>query len=259
MQMSSFGIGFFVLMLVVALASIFFYLSSYQETVFMFPQSASNATSTSSVSTTTTVKYNSSDSLSVGIMPASVVDNETLLWLEDRTFTLVNAERERSGLVPLRWNEGVADVARMHSKDMAFNNYFSHTGSDGSNVSARLADGNVTYWNESGENILREGGVDYYIVNLLGTVVQTRYKTYEDLAANATLGWMNSPSHRENILNPDFDESGMGVWAFNGSFYLTQDFITRTSCGFAGGPCCHTTGYFPWCYAPLRCKQDFCG
>lgn len=38
-------------------------------------------------------------------------------------------------------------------------------------------------------------------------------------------GWMNSTGHRENILNPDYEASGTGVFITeNGSVYATQEF-----------------------------------
>ena len=41
-------------------------------------------------------------------------------------------------------------------------------------------------------------------------------------------GWMNSPGHRENILNPDLTELGVGFYQGSGSYryYWTQCFIT---------------------------------
>jgi len=191
-------------------------------------------------------------------MAASNTSAENIAWLEQRTFGLVNDERTSRGLQPLLWNDAIAAVARGHSADMAVYDYFSHTGSDGSNVSTRLLAGGVAYWNQSAENILKESGISYYLVNILGMVRSTHYNTFEQLAQNATVGWMNSTGHRENILTPELDESGMGVYVFNDSYYFTQDFIVRTDCGYTGGPCCQKTGYYPWCYVPLTCTGNVC-
>lgn len=210
-----------------------------------------------SAATTTTTTVQSIGS-SIGSMKASNTSAENIAWLELRTFELVNYERTSHGLSALQWSDTIASVARAHSADMALNAYFSHTGSDGSNVSSRLQAGGVYDWNESAENILEESGVSYYMVNILGIVRQTEYKTFEQLAQNATQGWMNSTGHRENILTPTLDRSGMGVYQFNGSYYLTQDFVTTVSCGFKAGPCCVQEGYYPWCYVPWKCKSGLC-
>ena len=212
-------------------------------------------TTTTTSSTTTTSMPPYAQGFSAAGTKASNTSADNIAWLERRTFGLVNDERASRNLTILRWNEDVAAVARAHSADMAENAFFSHTGSDGSNVSTRLMADGVYYWNSSGENILMESGVSYYLVNILGMVKKTEYCTFEQLAQNATVGWMNSTGHRENILHEGFGEAGMGVYAFNNSFYFTQDFITRVSCGYRNGPCCEQAGYYPWCYVPLECDS----
>ena len=51
---------------------------------------------------------------------------------------LVNVERHRLGLSAIIWDETICDVARNHSGDMAKNNGYSHTGSDGTSPESRL-------------------------------------------------------------------------------------------------------------------------
>ena len=51
---------------------------------------------------------------------------------------LVNIERLSRGLPILVWDATIADVAALHASDMAKNNFYSHTGSDGSSPSSRL-------------------------------------------------------------------------------------------------------------------------
>ena len=49
------------------------------------------------------------------------------------------------------WNGALANAAARHSGDMALNNFFSHTGSDGSNAGARIAAAGYSYasWAEN--------------------------------------------------------------------------------------------------------------
>jgi uncharacterized protein YkwD len=36
--------------------------------------------------------------------------------------------------------------------------------------------------------------------------------------------WMNSPPHRENLLDPELDSMGVAVVARNGELFAVQDF-----------------------------------
>jgi len=244
----------FVVFLSLAGLAMFYYVGLGYET--SIETAETTTTTAAAASTTTTQPY--TGSASIADMKASNASAENVLWLERRTFDLVNEERASHGLGALSWNEEVAEVARGHSEDMAVNGFFSHTGSDGSNTSARLRAGDVWYWNSSAENLFMSSGVSYYVTNVLGMVRKTEYSTFEQLAQNATQGWMNSTGHRENILNAGLDEAGMGVYVFNDSYYFTQDFITRVVCGYNGGSCCEEAGYYPWCYVPWKCEDGTC-
>ncbi len=239
-----------------------------------FPFTALQTTTTTIISrttTSTTTTLLSATNFSAADLLAKEVTADAIGWLEQRTFELVNEERTAQGLDELKWNDGIARVCRLHSRNMAENGFFSHTGLDGLNVSGRLKSAGIYYWNMSGENILMESGVDYYTLNLLGMIRKVEYKTFEELAHEAVQGWMNSTGHRENILKTEFDESAMGVYVLQGtmgerlgtsqsnvSYYFTQNFITRVECGYKDGECCTTTGYLPWCYVPWKCKNKIC-
>jgi hypothetical protein len=81
----------------------------------------------------------------------------------------------------------------------------------------------------------------------------------EDKVAEKTVkGWMESPGHKANILDPEFDEAGMGSAYVNGYLITTQDFIKRVECGFKGGSCCQKEGYYPYCYKPFECQNEKC-
>lgn len=125
----------------------------------------------------------------------------------NRVLELTNAERARVGLAPLTLNSSLATAAQTHSQNMASQDFFSHTGLDGSSPTdrARIAG----YSGGASENI----GVGY---------------TSAEAAVN---GWMNSPGHRENILNPDYRSIGIGYYflendtgSVNYNHYWTQTF-----------------------------------
>jgi uncharacterized protein YkwD len=100
----------------------------------------------------------------------------------------------------LTWNSLLAEAALSHSEDMNTNNYFSHTGLNGSTPGERItATGYV--WSSYGENIA-EGYSDVQSV------------------MNA---WLQSEGHCDNIMNAGFKEMGAG----NSGLYWTQDFGSR--------------------------------
>src|SRR5687768_3081814 len=57
--------------------------------------------------------------------------------LERQAFDLLNQRRIENGLQPVIWSDEVAKVARIHSQNMANNNFYSHQGLDGLMVDKR--------------------------------------------------------------------------------------------------------------------------
>ena len=173
-----------------------------------------------------------------GLMPAELLVSlsvispviEDIREAERRVLYLVNIERASYGLAPLVWYDGLADVSRAHSQDMVDNNFFSHTGSDGSNVGTRLTRVGISHrgW---AENIASARSPE-----------------------SAMEAWMNSPGHRANILQDGLTHLGVGAVGlglyFEGiEFHVwTQKFIWGflvTSVSITG-PATHTltTGQF---------------
>ncbi|MFD9357533.1 CAP domain-containing protein [Streptomyces sp. NPDC060031] len=113
--------------------------------------------------------------------------------------SLVNQERSAAGCSALTLNEKLTKAAQDHSEDMAAHGNMSHTGSDGSDPGGRITRAGYA-WGTYGENVAYGYG--------------TPEKVME--------GWMNSPGHRENILNCSFKEIGIGLAQPN--HYWTQDF-----------------------------------
>jgi len=71
---------------------------------------------------------------------------------ENQVVALINQERTDRGLPALGNNSSLQLAARRHSEDMACNDFFSHTGSDGSTLSSRLLAAGYSYsW--AAENI----------------------------------------------------------------------------------------------------------
>lgn len=129
--------------------------------------------------------------------------------LERTTFDLLNQQRAAFALPALAWCDEVARIARLHSENMARHQFFSHQGADGLWVHQRADRSGLSRWTSIGENIAYNRG-------------------YADPAAFAVSGWMNSSSHRENILGARWKESAVGVAiAGDGAVYFTQVFLLR--------------------------------
>lgn len=110
---------------------------------------------------------------------------------------LTNAVRRKEGLPQLAFDEQLARAAATRSNDMAEQNYFSHQGPDGGNV----------------ERAVRRTG---YIPSdkswLLGENIGW---APEGKATPAQLmrSWLDSPTHRANILSEGYTEMGVGAVA----------------------------------------------
>jgi len=117
----------------------------------------------------------------------TVADAPAQPALEAQMLALVNNERARQGLAPLRADPELAEVARAHSRDMLARGYFSHVSPQGQDAFGRMRDARVAYL-AAGENLAHAS-----------TLVQ------------AHEGLMKSPGHRANILRPAFGRVGIGI------------------------------------------------
>lgn len=117
----------------------------------------------------------------------------------------INVIRQQQGLTPLRNNEKLAEVARRYSRRMAEQKFFAHTSPQGDTMVDRVRAARIFYF-------------------LLGENLFTSTNIPQPVPA-AIDGWMNSPGHRENILRPEFRETGIGVWRQGNTYYVTQLFL----------------------------------
>ena len=142
-----------------------------------------------------TVEPGSREQISLEL-PTKPISLTTQYEWEQQMTSLVNSERTKRGLAPLRFDEQVAIVARGKSKDMFERRYFSHYDPDGKNAADRLDAANVTY-RLVGENL-----------------------AFSPDIKSAHEGLMNSEGHRANILDTRFHVIGVGV--ISGGIYGTM-------------------------------------
>jgi uncharacterized protein YkwD len=129
--------------------------------------------------------------------------------LERAAFNVLNQKRAESGLSPLAWNEQLAGVARLHSKNMAEFSFFSHKGLDGKMAAERANQMGLRQWRSIGENIAYSRG-------------------FQDPVAHAVRLWLDSPAHRQNLLDGNWKETAVGIAvAEDGSYYFTQVFLRK--------------------------------
>ncbi len=101
---------------------------------------------------------------------------------------ITNQKRIDSGLSPLSLNQTLSDAAYTKGKDMINRDYWAHVAPDGTQPWKFFKDFGYSY-RYAGENLARDFSS----------------------ASSAVDAWMNSPSHKENILNPKYKEIGIGV------------------------------------------------
>jgi uncharacterized protein YkwD len=164
-------------------------------------------------------------------------------------FVLTNEEREKNGLNPLQFSKEAENSAAGHAQDMVKYSFYSHTSPirfkrtlrDRINRSGL----NPKYL---GENICSTFGLQYEPGKKVGKPQnpgEFHYlnasnnerippHTYLSLGKSVIRLWMESPTHRKNILNPAFTHLGCGAEVyFEKSFYgmpyfmAVQNFLTR--------------------------------
>ena len=186
------------------------------------PSPVSASTPTPSPAPTATSEEGTA-SASLGPRSASWVTS-----LENQIHLLVNAQRER----PLTLDSELSNIARAHSADMAAYGYFSHDNRSGESPSERALQTGYRCFKDFGsyyqegvaENIFHGYLYSAYRVRD-GVRVDKDYFTVEELARLTVDGWMESPGHRENLLDLAYDREGIGVAVSDDEdVYVTQDF-----------------------------------
>ena len=123
---------------------------------------------------------------------------------EKEVFDLINKQRTNNGLLALKEDAEVQKVARIKAQDMVSNNYFAHESPTYGTPFQMLKNFKISY-KTAGENIAANSS-----------------------NSSAVTAWMNSSGHKANILNSNFNYTGIGVVSSNkyGKIYV-QMFIGK--------------------------------
>jgi uncharacterized protein YkwD len=126
---------------------------------------------------------------SAGSPAAKCLDGPDVDELARQVLTLINIERAQVGVSPLTWNGTLAEIAEDYACTMAAEDFFDH-------VHPVTGDGPA-------ERAV-SAGYEFFAIGENLAAGQTS-------AAEAVEGWMNSPGHRDNLLSPEWRETGLGV------------------------------------------------
>jgi uncharacterized protein YkwD len=108
---------------------------------------------------------------------------------------------------PLIWNDNLEKAAKGHAWDMSNNNYFSHTSKDGRSMEDRIVFAGYIF------NGFKNFAIGENIAFGQTTITEVMN------------GWIKSPGHCKNLMNPQFKEVGVA----EDHHYWVQDFGGRTS------------------------------
>jgi uncharacterized YkwD family protein len=136
--------------------------------------------------------------------PAAQTNSGKLTSAEQQMINLVNSARAQNNLPALTIDMQLCNVARIKSQDMIDNNYFSHYSPKYGSPMDMLKAFGINFV-QDGENIAGNQNV-----------------------TSAENALMNSPEHRQNILNPNYTHIGVGIRQGGpyGSMF-TQEFISK--------------------------------
>jgi len=131
-----------------------------------------------------------------------LIEKETESVLSDEEIIkFTNYYREENDIAELNINQLLMEAAENKLNDMFQKQYFAHISPEGDDAGI----------------ILKEIGYDYLVVG--ENLARGYFKDSKDLVD----GWMKSPDHRENILNPKFRE--IGVAQREGKFQGKEQYL----------------------------------
>jgi len=118
----------------------------------------------------------------------------------EQLFASANQSRAEQGAGPLKWDSALAEAALAHCRRMASEGQLAHRYGGEPDLSDRAGQAGA-HFSLIEENIA------------LGSYVDQIHS-----------GWMHSPGHRANLLNPSVDHVGIAVVRANGVYYAVADY-----------------------------------
>lgn len=106
--------------------------------------------------------------------------------------TYTNMKRQANGLAPLKLNPQLSTAADQKARHMFAQNYWAHVAPDGTTPWVFIKDSGYQYL-YAGENLARGF----------------------DKSSDVVEAWMNSPTHKENMLSPNYTDIGFAIMPGN--------------------------------------------
>ncbi|HIH10128.1 MAG TPA: CAP domain-containing protein [Candidatus Diapherotrites archaeon] len=153
--------------------------------------------------------------------------------LEKRVHFYINQQRIANAKAPFEYDEALADIARLHSAEMAQYNYLSHTNRQGQGPTERAKAAGYpvakTFHNGWVAEAIGEDAAYAYAYSSAsynnGGPYNYNWKSVDALALEIVDRWMvGHAPHRNNLLSDDFEKEGIGI-AISGGYkvFVTQD------------------------------------
>jgi len=141
--------------------------------------------------------------------------------LQALALDLINRDRQAAGLAPVAWDATAAALAQRHAEDMLEGQFFSH-------------------WNRAGYGPDHRAALDAGMTDAVFENIHAYWLRFDDgrpapiedwdeRVRAAQAGWMQSPGHRANILEPAHTHVGVGI-AYRpdiGELRMVQEFVNR--------------------------------
>ncbi len=139
--------------------------------------------------------------LAAGVMAAAQQRERTSQPAKaEQLFALANQTRAQEGRGRLAWDQALADAAMKHCMRMAAEGPIAHRYGGEPDLTGRAG----------------EAGAHFSLIEENIAVGSYPASIHE--------GWMNSPGHRANLLNPEIDRVGIAVVAERGVLYAVADY-----------------------------------
>lgn len=154
-------------------------------------------------------------------LPSESIVKPDIPALQQFMLSLINDERQASGLQKLTWDEIAATAGLLHAKEMAHFGYISHWDLEGYGPDHR-------YSMNGGLNSVQE---NVYLYKHSLNIAPKSLEEWKKVIEQAHKALLESPLHRKNILAPEHTHVGIGIAyeivGTEGRLAIAQEFVNR--------------------------------
>lgn len=140
------------------------------------------------------------------------IERADLVATERAVLDAVNRTRTEHGMPAMRPNRAMTEAARGHAQELSVRGELDHQSVQRGRetFAQRLALAGAPEWTLAGENLM------------------VLPHPTADVAGDVVLGWLASASHRAEMLEPGYTDSGVGIARdARGDWYIVQLYVRR--------------------------------